>query len=225
MPVKSYKTSQLRRERFKKSSSCRSAPLVHPNGKDKSTDEYDEFENEPGTLNGSRSAVELENSAPEVSVPLLNSVVKNQEADPILAYITTARYKLGLGTKPERYLSMLSSADAGTTRETAIAGSGPITGVKDLKLLSRRLSSLSDTMAAHGSVEFVYALRSDIPSKFNPYDLRIVSAEEARTHQSYYTISAYSVTQVLCCLYNTILMNLCIDLHLVSSVEIEFMYL
>lgn len=195
--MKSYKTTQLRRDRFKKPPSCRSAPLIHPNENRKEGEENDL---EPG-LTLSHSATELPqhmDSEQRVSPLTLNgSGLNEHDTDPILSYITKARCSLGLDTKPEKSSTMPGSVDVGTSRDTAIADSGPITGVKDLKLLSRRLSSLSDTMSTHGSVEFVYALRSDTSTKFNPYNLSIVSAERARMHQSYYTISAYSVTKVL----------------------------
>lgn len=188
MPVKSYKTTQLRRDRFKKPlPSWKSDPSFNPVKESKETKTQDE-----SGLTTSHSATELQNGyhKTELSPPL-----KDQETtDPILSYITTARYNLGMDTKPER---SPSSTDAGVvSREMAIADSGPITGVKDLKLLSRRLSSMSDTTLTHSSVEFVYALRKESEVRFNPYDLSIVSAEKARSHQTYYTISPYSITKV-----------------------------
>ena len=47
----------------------------------------------------------------------------------------------------------------------------------------------------------MYCLRKDLGrlnSRYNPYDLRIVSSEKARTLESYYTVSAFTVTEVSC---------------------------
>ena len=114
--------------------------------------------------------------------------------DPLLSYISTARQKLGLNMVPNRY-------PLAAERESLVATSGPIAGIRDLKVLSRRLSHLQSTLTHYDSDlgDFVYCLRQrfgDAKTRYNPYDLSIVTSENARAQSTYWTASAFNVSKV-----------------------------
>lgn len=120
--------------------------------------------------------------------------------DPILAYVTSQRGKLDLETTPMKNPDL---SEGSIYRELLLAKSTPIAGVKDLQVLSRKLSTLqaSESQRKRGRRiatlnDFVYALRKDEHENFTPYDLCIVSAERARMHNRYYTVSAFSIAEV-----------------------------
>lgn len=120
-------------------------------------------------------------------------------ADPILAYITTLRSRLGLETVPTKHPN---ASEAESFRESLVATLAPVTGIKDLQHLSKMLASAEKDLererhAAYAN-EFVYALRRDVgvASGFDPYDLVIVPSDRARMQDSYYTISAFNVAEV-----------------------------
>ncbi len=86
-----------------------------------------------------------------------------------------------------------------------MATSGPIAGIKDLRMVSKRLSNLQGATAKQSGShmqpgsEFIYCLRQDVGDlrmRYNPYNLQIVAPEKARALGSYYTVSAVSVAQV-----------------------------
>lgn len=93
-------------------------------------------------------------------------------------------------------------------RESVMATSGPITGIKDLKMVSKKLSGLQGTSAKQRGLcvqqsgsDFVYCLRrdlGDLKRRYDPYDLEIVASERARRLGTYHTVSAFSVSQVSC---------------------------
>ena len=117
--------------------------------------------------------------------------------DSVLDFIITQRERLGLETEATKFPD---GSEAANYRETMMATSAPVTGIKDLQQLSKRLASVQkepgrEKCAAIAN-EFVYALRRDVAGNFNPYDLHIVSSERARIHESYYTISAFNVSEV-----------------------------
>lgn len=119
-----------------------------------------------------------------------------QQSDPISSYITSARLCLGLEVRPERNPSK-------EERENVLATAGPIAGIKDLKRLSRDLSNLRSPQLRFKQGldrgDFVYCLRRDVGSlreRYNPYNLEIVSSEQASSQRKYSTVSAFSVTEV-----------------------------
>lgn len=119
--------------------------------------------------------------------------------DSVLAYITTQRERLGLETVA---MKNPDASEATSFRETFVATSAPVAGIKDLQQLSKKLAIAQKEPRRDRSVaianEFVYALRKDVgvAGDFNPYDLHMVPSETARMHTSYYTISAFSVAEV-----------------------------
>jgi len=131
------------------------------------------------------------------AVHSLTGPLKAQEqSDPISSYITSARLCLGLEVRPERNPSK-------GEREDVLATAGPIAGIKDLKRLSRDLSNLRSPQVrlkqGLDRGDFVYCLRKDVGSlreRYNPYNLEIVSSEQARSQRKYFTVSAFSVTKV-----------------------------
>ena len=193
-----YKTTQVRKERFKKVGNCKSAPLRHPILT--STSE-----------NKSLSTTNLDNSSTshlfERRDPLLKGLTHPESHqkcdDPILSYIKSARDSLGLTTEPAQGYSGASAHDS--LRESLLVSSGPIASVKDLKLLSRRLSSLhsvhyeaTNKYANEESVGggFVYALRKENQKRCNVYDLYITQPDRAKAQGRFYTVSAFSVSEV-----------------------------
>lgn len=191
-----YNTTQVRKERFKKIGICKSAPLRHPVST--STSE-----------NKSLSTTNLEDSPKFKLVERSESLVKGSLAnrdsnqvcdDPILSYIKCARDSLGLTTEPTQ-----SSSKHESLRESLLVSSGPIAGVKDLKLLSRRLSTLDSVHyeaakkpASDDSIGggFVYALRKENKKRCNVYDLYITQQDKAKAQGRFYTVSAFSVSEV-----------------------------
>lgn len=128
--------------------------------------------------------------------------LQERDADPILTHIATQRSKLGLQTTPTK---CPDEAEGANYMDLLLATSAPITGVRDLKKLSRKLSHLR--LESEGREkdreaivnDFVYALqrnRTACGAKFNPYDLYIVPSEVARRHGRHYTISAFSIAEV-----------------------------
>lgn len=243
LPLTTYKTSKLRRERFKKPPTCKSAPLGHRQPADlakgicshsaTNLNEHPQVRGDPFTgpevkypqpaLHNLDHTAHKENPSETVVKPV-NSLQKLEsddciklasysqiqvspprlDSDPVISYITSTRLQLGLDSQPEK--NPLPSE-----RESLVASSKPITGVKDLKLLSRKLSSLQTALEKSFShdgrsmdsesalVDFVYCLRRDLGNlkmRLNPYALRIVSSEMARAHERYYTVSAFSVAKV-----------------------------
>lgn len=119
--------------------------------------------------------------------------------DPILAYITAQRSRLGLQTMITRNPD---ASEANTFRESLVATLAPVAGIKDLQHLSKKLAGVErepqgDRRAVFAN-EFVYALRRDVgvASEYNPYNLVIVPSDRARIHSNYYTISAFNVAEV-----------------------------
>lgn len=113
--------------------------------------------------------------------------------DSVLDFIITQREYLGLETEATKYPD---GSEASNYRETVMATSAPVAGIKDLQLLSKRLAGAQKEPHRDIANEFVYALRRDVPGDSNPYDLHIVSSERARMHDSYYTVSAFNVAEV-----------------------------
>ena len=71
-----------------------------------------------------------------------------------------------------------------------------IAGVRDLKAFSQK-SRVEKKAFLGATSDFVYALaRSSAEGKWNPYELEIVPAEKARAQEVYFTISAFSISQV-----------------------------
>ena len=166
-----YKTTQLRRDRFKKFGNCKSAPISAK---------------APSTTSDIKSHSST------------NLTVDNQTlstSDPVQEYIEHSRESLGLETAPLQH-STDTCTPAGL-RESLLVSSGPITGVRDLKALSRRLSEISSpTKSSSSSVEFMYALSKENKKGCPVYDLYFTSADKARAQGRYYTISALNVSEV-----------------------------
>ena len=234
MPVAAYRTSQLRRERFKKPAVCKSAPLGRqhsgPPGPasrqlpeathSHSATELNRHVHYPVGRNEKSSAYREE---PKPRIPSFAETDHEQPpqrtlndsqysysqlaSDPVISYITSTRLKLGLGTRPNSYPSdpVGGGSLPATSKPMHVAA-----GIRDLKMLSRRLSSLQAAVEHREQTAeeegpdpggFVYCLRKDLGrlnSRYSPYDLRIVSSEKARTLESYYTVSAFTVTEVSC---------------------------
>ena len=121
--------------------------------------------------------------------------------DQILSYITRQRSRLGIPTVPTK---CPDKSEGDSFRESLVATSAPMTGIKDLQQYSRKLSHHqsgsrskrdSEERAATAN-EFVYALRQDESIGVNPYDLYIVPAQKARLKSRYYTISAFGILEV-----------------------------
>ena len=210
-----YKTSQLRirRDRFNKPGTCKSAPLDHRRASADSLHSHSTTEvvdqshgikpssshmsAEYSPYQATNAEVEVKDEGQDKADPTQGEAIRS--SDPILSYITTARLRLGLPVESDRH-------SVETSRESVVVSSGPIAGIRDLRLLSRRLSSLQAVLdqdtAVQGegsSGDFVYCLRGDLGSlkvRCNPYDLRIVESEEARVQGRYYTVSAFSVAEV-----------------------------
>lgn len=207
---KTYKTAQLRKGRFKKPAVCRSAPPDHmleegrlkPQEKGHAHSETDLSNwNSTFKLIGDgqedkqvQSTVACAPATNNLSLAAAASLESSQQQlDPILSYITSVRLSMGLEVKPERNPSE-------GERESMLTTTGPIAGIKDLKRLSRNLLNLQNAqgnLAQRG--DFVYCLRRDMGSlkeRYNPYNLQIVSLEQARGQGKYFTVSAFSVTEV-----------------------------
>lgn len=109
--------------------------------------------------------------------------------DHILAFIVIQRAKIGRMTEARR------RPEEDKSLSTA---SAHIAGVKDLKLFSWKILQLQleDSHVASAN-DFVYALvREGVDGQRNPYDLCIVASSKARSQDKYYTISAFSVSEV-----------------------------
>ena len=231
--MSAYRTSQLRRERFKKPAACKSAPLSHQcNGSPgpasrqlpetarshSATDlngqvQYPAGHSEKSSADRKERHIQVQFAETEqyqdvnpCTLSENKSLHSHLASDPVISYITSARLKLSLDTRPDSH--PLEPVDRGSLLST----SKPVhvaAGIKDLKMLSRRLSSLQAAMEYREKTStvkegsdpsgFVYCLRKDLGSlnmRYNPYDLRIVSSEKARAMGRYYTISAFTVTEV-----------------------------
>lgn len=212
-PPKTYKTAQLRKGRFKKQAACRSAPpdCTLEEGRLKQPEKGHAHSETDLIINNWSSTskligdsqknkqVQFETGdilacAPAIDNTSLATASSleggQQQLDPILSYITSIRLSLGLEVKPER------NPTEGE-RESILTTAGPIAGIKDLKRLSRNLLNLQSAQAHRG--DFVYCLRRDMGSlkeRYNPYNLEIVSLEQARAQGKYFTVSAFSVTEV-----------------------------
>ena len=135
--VEAYKTSQLRKERFKKLPVCKSAPHII-----RAEDDTVAKRLEATSSLRSHSAAELDKEG----APITSSVATQGHLredffkmdDPVLAYVKSARYRLGLETRLDR---SHGSEEEGGGRDSLVAGV-VVAGVRDLKLLSQRLSSL-----------------------------------------------------------------------------------
>ena len=170
-----YKTTQLRRDRFKKFGNCKSAPISAKAPRSSTTSD-------------SKS-----HSSTNFTCTVDNQTLST--SDPVQEYIEHSRESLGLETVPLQH-STDTSTPAGL-RESLLVSSGPITGVRDLKALSRRLSEISSpTKNSSSSVEFIYALSKDNKKGCPVYDLYVTSADKARAQGRYYTISALNVSEV-----------------------------
>ena len=206
-PPKTYKTAQLRKGRFKKPAVCRSAPpdcmleegrlKLQEEGHAHSETNLGNWNSTSELIGGSQKDKQVQSTvacAPAISLATASSLESSQQQlDPILSYITSVRLSLGLEVKPER-----NSSEG--ERESMLTTTGPIAGIKDLKRLSRNLLNLQNAqghLAQRG--DFVYCLRRDmgnLKERYNPYNLEIVSLEQARAQGKYFTVSAYSVTEV-----------------------------
>lgn len=120
----------------------------------------------------------------------LNQIVNMSKEDSVLEYIKHSREIIGLETVPSQFPSVTNTAEDSR---------GPITGVRDLRVLScrRRLSGKSSqTKKSLESVEFVYALPKENTKGCSVYELYITTAEKARAQTKFYTISAFNVSEV-----------------------------
>ena len=187
-PLVTFNTTQLHRDRRKKKL-LKSAPLYSPAAYDSEVKQalYSTSLNDIQALAESRTAGVLRKSSSEV-----------ESTDPVLAYIMSQRLRLGLKTEAMKYPDE-------SERETLVAMPAPITGIKDLRTFSKKLSSLhsSESKVGQGRAaaianEFVYALRKDsnIAVRFNPYDIYMVSPDTARRHDKHYTVSAFTISKV-----------------------------
>lgn len=195
-PLVSYRTTQLRRDSYRQRR--KSAPLFPP----KTDSEarlalYSTSWHTPShqaSTGGDSTNNAVEGGASKSSL---------DDVDPILAHITAKRSRLGLETTATKN----PESEAESCRASLLASSGPVTGIRDLKALSKKLASFrSEHEGGVGqrrerevaASDFVYALRreSTASAKVNPYDLYIVSAEVARRRGRYYTISAFSIAEV-----------------------------
>jgi len=116
--------------------------------------------------------------------------------DKLLQCITSLR---AISSKDDSASKLWSVSDkaSGVGRRTP----SHIAGVKDLKAFSQQRSRVEKKAAAAAAPgtthDFVYALaKSGVGEKWNPYELDIVPAERARGQEVYFTISAFSVSQV-----------------------------
>ena len=169
-----YKTLQLRRNRFAKFGGCKSAPLL-----EKTVTVLKEAHSEMKSQSSTDVLEEIDNSPSE---------------DPLLTYIKQSRECLGLDTAPSQHASDVSTSV--NLRESLLVLSGPITGVKDLKALSRRLSGFNSPTKSSSTVEFVYAVAKENLRGCSVYDLYITEPDKARAQESYYTVSAFNVSEV-----------------------------
>lgn len=215
VPLKTYKIANLRKGRFKKPVVCKSAPPDHmlaeernkPHERDYAYSETDlSVNSSTSEINeGGQMGKQMQLETDETQLVLsafdtVHSLTKplkaQQQSDPISSYITSARLCLGLEVRPERNPSK-------GEREDVLATARPIAGIKDLKRLSRDLSNLrSPQLRLKQGLDrgdFVYCLRRNVGSlreRYNPYNLEIVSSEQARSQRKYFTVSAFSVTEV-----------------------------
>ena len=234
VPVAAYRTSQLRRERFKRPAACKSAPLGRQHGgppgpasrllpeaahSHSATElnghvHYSASRNEKSgayreELQPHKTASFAENDHEQPPQHTSNDsqyLYSQLSSDPVISYITSARLKLGLETSPTSCPS--DPVSGGSLLSSSSKPMHVAAGIKDLKMLSRRLTSLQATVAHREQTTeeegldpggFVYCLRKDLGSlvsRCNPYDLTIVSSEKARTLERYYTVSAFTVTEV-----------------------------
>ena len=169
-----YNTTRVKRDRVKKrpSTSLPATSVSHENVASKSSTELSKV---PLSQKQEFSSEEHE----EFSEP-----------SPVVSYIVHCRTRLGMKTFPEKDLS--------TKDMTAKS----ITGVKDLKLLSKRMHSMTTQDVHHAllySGDFVNCLTlysRNQHLRYDPYALEIVPAELARQYSSHYTVGAYTVAQV-----------------------------
>ena len=188
-PLVTFNTTHIHKERRKRKH-IKSAPLYSPT----------QLESEMKQALYSTSLSDIQTLAEGRSGDVSRrSSAETTSGDPVLAFVVSQRMKLGLKTVA---MKCPDKSESSSYRESLVATSAPMAGVKDLKLFSKRLSTLQDS---HGkeklagiASEFVYALRRDSNAAvtFNPYDLYIVSPGTARCHSQHYTISAVSVTEV-----------------------------
>lgn len=186
-PLVTFNTVQMRRDRHMRNL-VKSAPFPREKYKDSSSSKklalYATSCSDALSRSGVRASLEGSGKATLVRL------------DPVLAYITAQRAKLGLQTSPMKNPDVL---EADRFRESVVATSAPVTGIKDLQMLSKKLQ-LEPKASVNAAIasDFVYALRgnSSVNVCFNMFDLRIVSSEKARKHSTYYTISAFSIAQV-----------------------------
>ena len=128
------------------------------------------------------------------SMDVLGEIDNSLSEDPILTYIKQSRECLGLDTVPSQHMSDVSTSV--TMRESLLVSSAPITGVKDLKVLSRRLSGFDSPTKRDSTVEFVYAVAKENSRGCSVYDLCITEPDRAKAQESYYTVSAFNVSEV-----------------------------
>ncbi len=114
-----------------------------------------------------------------------------KESDSAFEYIMQARKRLGLQTEPLQNPAEETSLDP---RERVVVSSGPIASVKDLRMFSRKLSEINTPMRSE--LDFVYALIQRKKTGCSVYDLCITHPDKARTQPTYYTISAFNVSEV-----------------------------
>ena len=126
------------------------------------------------------------------------NAVGSEVEDFVVGFIMIQRAKIGKATHAMRH-----------PEEVPSLATTPIhvTGIKDLKLFSRKILQLQsdkpwilEETYVSGPNEFLYALgREGVDGIRNPYDLCIVASDKARTQSRYYTISAFNVSEVRCC--------------------------
>ena len=119
------------------------------------------------------------------------------DGDPVLAFITMQREKIGKSTHTER----IPQEDILRSTSTHVAG------IMDLKHFSRKTLQLKETLGGKKLADankFLYALsRECVDGKWNAYDLCIVEAEVAMAQSRYFTISAFNVCEVRYCFIST----------------------
>lgn len=126
--------------------------------------------------------------------------------DCVQEYIEHSRHCLGLETVPSQHPT--EAGMIADPMETLLASSGPITGVRYLKTLSRQRVKASSPATSGVSVEFVYALLRQNKKGCAVYDMYIASADKARVQKQYYTISAFNVSEVTVFTINTVFTKL-----------------
>lgn len=200
-----YKTSQVRKERFKKVGSCKSAPQRYSALITSDDIKSCSVTNLLGSSKCSATGL-IEGNETVLNSSLASNHDSDQYLvhDPIFLYIQSARKSIGLETN-----LMQESVDDSATctlRESLLVSAGPIASIKDLHLLSRRLSNFytepSKNRATDKSVttklgsDFAYALRRENKKRCNVYDLYITEQDKAKAHGDFYTVSAFSVSEV-----------------------------